>query len=88
MKNNISKPERILRIGSGLFLASLSLWGIKKVWMLSFLIPVATGLIGKCPLYSALGINKKKSVEDQANDYLPVQSDSEKAAGHPFVGVS
>jgi 5-bromo-4-chloroindolyl phosphate hydrolysis protein len=28
----------------------------------------------------------RKKVVDQANDYFPVQSDSERAAGHPLVG--
>lgn len=29
-----------------------------------------------------------KSVEEQANDYFPVQSPSERAAGHPLVGTA
>lgn len=29
-----------------------------------------------------------KDVEEQANDYYPVQSPSERAAGHPLVGTA
>ena len=89
MQKNIHQFERIARVAGGAFLSSMAFWGPKKPWMLSFLIPVATGLMGKCPVYSALGINTRaKTVDEQANDYFPVQSDSERAAGHPLVGAS
>lgn len=43
-------------------------------------------------LYSALRMNnrntKEQSVDEQANDYFPVQSPSERAAGHPLVGTA
>jgi hypothetical protein len=39
-------------------------------------------------LYLVLGRRTRKNVDEQANDYFPVQSTSERAAGHPLVGVS
>lgn len=91
MKLNISDPERVVRFGAGAVLSSLAFWGPKKPAYLVFLIPMATGFIGTCPLYSALGISTRTIGEkesDQANDYFPVQSPSERAAGHPIVGAS
>lgn len=89
MQKNIHPYERIARVAGGALLSSMAFWGPRKPWLLSFLIPVATGLAGKCPVYSALGINTRdNSVDAQANDYFPVQSDSERAAGHPLVGAS
>ncbi len=88
MKKNIHPFERLLRVAGGTFLASMAFWGPKKPWMLSFLGPVASGAVGTCPLYSALDISTRKDAEAQANDYFPVQSDSERAAGHPLVGAS
>ncbi len=43
-------------------------------------------------LYSVVRMNTRKkiekSVDEQANDYFPVQSPSERAAGHPLVGTA
>lgn len=89
MKKNINNVERVLRFSGGALLSSMAFWGPKQKWMLSFLVPTVTGIVGTCPLYSAMGIStlsEKKNVEEQANDYFPVQSDSERVAGHPFVG--
>lgn len=96
MKKNIHSSERILRIAGGLLLASLSLWGPKKKILITFLIPALTGVVGICPVYSALGIStrpkKEKAIDAevaaQANEYFPIQSPSEIAAGHPLVGSS
>ena len=91
MKKNIHRYERVARVAGGAFLSSLAFWGPKKPWFLTFLVPVATGFVGTCPLYSALNISTcstQKSAEEQANEYMPVQSFSEEAAGHPIVGVS
>lgn len=95
MIKNIHPYERVVRIGGGLFLSSLAFWGPRNKAFLSFLIPVGTGVAGTCPVYSAMGVStlpreqdKPQDVEKQANDYFPVESDSEIAAGHPIVGVS
>ncbi len=92
MQKNIHKYERVVRTAGGLALSSLAFWGPKKSLFLGFLIPVVTGLVGKCPLYSALGINTRKQEERQGeisdNEYFDKKSDSEVVAGHPIVGVS
>lgn len=87
MKKNIHDYERVGRVVGGVFLSSLAFWGPKKPLYLAFLIPIATGAVGTCPLYSALGVSTRKDPDTQANDYFPVQSTSEAAAGHPIVGV-
>ena len=98
MKKNIHDYERIGRVAGGLLLSSLAFRKPRRLGFLSFMVPVVTGLVGTCPLYSALGISTRPkedkpllssdSKEEQANDYFPVQSSSERAAGHPLVGVS
>jgi hypothetical protein len=92
MQRNIHDYERVGRVAGGLLLSSLAFWGPKNKWYLLSLIPAAEGLTGVCLFYKAAGINtrsfSKKSVEEEANDYFPVESSSEEAAGHPIVGVS
>ena len=88
MKKNIHDYERVFRFAGGAFLSSLAFWGPKNKGFLGFIIPMSTGLIGTCPLYSALGISTRKDIKDRDNEYFPVQSVSERAAGHPIVGAS
>lgn len=91
MKKNIHNYERVARVIGGAALSSLAFRSPGKKWLLAFLVPVVEGILGKCALCSLLGISTRsedKKVEDQANDYFPVQSQSERAAGHPIVGVS
>lgn len=90
MQKNISDKERIFRLVTGSFLASMAFWGPRKKWMLSLLIPALEGGFGVCLMYSALGLSTrdKKETDARSNRYFPVQSDSERAAGHPIVGVS
>ncbi len=92
MKKNVHDIERVFRVGAGLFLSSMMFWGPKKPIFGAFIIPMITGATGSCPMYSALNINTRSEmeidVEAQANDYFPVQSPSERAAGHPLVGTA
>ena len=61
MKANVGGIDKILRIVAGLVLLSLvyflksgdSLWW----WGLIGIVPLATGLMGYCLLYTVLGIN-------------------------------
>lgn len=52
-------------------------------WSL-LLVPMATGILFLFRRPNA----RAKSVEEEANEYVPIQSDSERAAGHPIVGAS
>lgn len=49
--------ERVLRVIIGLAVLSLVVVGPKTLWGLVGLVPLATGLIGSCPLYTLFGIS-------------------------------
>ena len=42
-------PYRALRVVMGLFVLSLIFWGPKSLWGLVGLLPLVTGLAGRCP---------------------------------------
>jgi hypothetical protein len=49
--------ERIMRIGLGVALLALVFVGPRTPWGYIGLVPLATGLLGSCPLYTVLGIS-------------------------------
>ena len=49
--------ERGLRVAVGLGVLSLAFVGPKTPWAWLGLVPVLTGLIGSCPLYTLFGIS-------------------------------
>ncbi|WP_019557635.1 YgaP family membrane protein [Thiomicrorhabdus arctica] len=53
---NIGLWDRIIRITLGLTLIGLAYFGIVGVWGYIGVIPLVTGLIKWCPIYSILGI--------------------------------
>jgi len=59
MKANVGGVDKILRIVVGLGLLSLILIleGNARWWGLVGIVPLATGLINFCPLYTLLGFN-------------------------------
>jgi hypothetical protein len=65
MTANIGTIDRIARIVIGLALiaAALGLFGpaYQAVWAWIGIIPLVTGLVGWCPLYSVLGIRTCKT---------------------------
>lgn len=54
---NEHPAERVLRVVLGLGLLALVFVGPKTAWGWIGLVPLATGLIGSCPLYSLVGIS-------------------------------
>lgn len=54
---NEGSVDRALRVLAGLAVLSLVFVGPKTPWGWVGLVPVLTGLIGWCPLYTVLGIN-------------------------------
>jgi len=54
---NEGNVDRVLRVIAGIVLISLVFVGPQTVWGWIGLVPLVTGLVGTCPLYSALGIN-------------------------------
>lgn len=56
-KTNEGTLDRALRVIAGSVLISLVFVGPQTPWGWIGIVPLATGLIGSCPLYSLLGIN-------------------------------
>jgi len=57
LKRNEGNLDRVLRIILGLVLLSLVFIGPMTPWGWVGIIPLATGLLGSCPIYSILGLN-------------------------------
>lgn len=49
--------ERIARVGLGVALVALAAMGTIGVWGYIGVVPILTGALGTCPLYSVLGIS-------------------------------
>lgn len=57
MKKNVGTIDRSLRIIIGIVLISLAFIGPQTAWGWVGVIPLATALIGWCPLYKIIGIS-------------------------------
>lgn len=57
MSTNEGTLDRALRVVAGLALLSLTVTGPQTMWGLVGLVPLATGLVGFCPLYRIFGIS-------------------------------
>ncbi|HZM35680.1 MAG TPA: DUF2892 domain-containing protein [Burkholderiales bacterium] len=59
MKRNVGTVDRVIRIVAGLVLLSLVfiVEGNARWWGLVGLLPLATGLVGRCALYMPLGLD-------------------------------
>jgi hypothetical protein len=53
---NEGTVDRAIRVVVGLAVLSLTIAGPHSLWGFVGLVPLATGLVGYCPLYSVLGI--------------------------------
>jgi hypothetical protein len=60
MTANEGTLDRAVRVVIGLALLSLTVVGPRTLWGLVGLLPLATGLLGVCPVYSILGISTCK----------------------------
>lgn len=56
LAKNEGTADRVVRVALGLALIALAATGT-SAWGWLGLVPLATGLLGSCPLYSILGIN-------------------------------
>jgi len=63
MKTNMGMIDRVLRIIAGVVLIGLTLAGTIGVWGWIGVVPLATGVVGLCPLYLPFGIKTCKSGE-------------------------
>ena len=59
-KTNEGTIDRVLRVIVGLALIAIVFVGPKTPWGWVGLVPLLTGLVGTCPLYSILGIRTCK----------------------------
>ena len=57
MKTNEGGLDRSLRVLVGLGVLALAFVGPKTPWAFIGLVPLLTGVVGFCPLYSLLGLN-------------------------------
>lgn len=57
MPQNEGSIDRALRVAMGLAGLSVVFVGPQTLWGLVGLIPLATGLLGSCPIYTALGLS-------------------------------
>lgn len=57
MTRNEGSLDRALRIAAGIALVGLAATGTIGLWGYIGVVPILTGAMGYCPLYSVLGIN-------------------------------
>ena len=57
MKVNEGNIDRGLRVVAGLVLIGLAATGTVGLWGYIGIVPLVTGAVGMCPVYSLLGIN-------------------------------
>lgn len=60
-KTNVGNVDRLLRLTLGVILIALVFVGPKTPWGWIGVIPLATGFLRSCPLYSLLGIKTCKT---------------------------
>ena len=57
LKTNEGTIDRFLRVTLGIVLLALVFVGPKTPWGWLGIVPLATGLLGSCPVYSIFGIS-------------------------------
>lgn len=60
MTRNEGTIDRVARVALGVVLLVLAMRGLYTPWTWIGVVPLLTGLVGTCPLYSVLGINTCK----------------------------
>ena len=61
LPNNEHVIERAIRVVLGLALLAMVFVGPKSMWGLIGLVPLLTGLVGSCPLYTLVGFSTCKT---------------------------
>ena len=54
---NVGNVDRLLRILVGVTLIGLAAAGVVEAWGYLGIVPLLTGFVARCPLYSLLGIS-------------------------------
>lgn len=55
MTTNIGTVDRMLRLGIGILLVALALFGVIGMWGWLGLVPIATAFLKFCPAYAIFG---------------------------------
>ena len=59
LKNNVGKVDRVIRIVVGIILVGNVFYALQSPIGWLGIILIVTGLVGKCPIYSIIGINTR-----------------------------
>ncbi|MDR7122328.1 DUF2892 domain-containing protein [Rheinheimera soli] len=57
MQKNVGGLDKIVRVSAGVVLIAFAVLDVIAPWGWLGVIPLLTGVVGVCPLYSLLGIN-------------------------------
>jgi hypothetical protein len=57
LPRNEGTADRVIRVAAGIAVLSLAFVGPQTAWGYLGLIPITTGLLGSCPLYTLLGMS-------------------------------
>lgn len=57
MNSNVGGIDRVVRVVAGVMLIALTLMGTIGVWGWVGIVPIVTGALGFCPLYTVLGFS-------------------------------
>ena len=57
LSNNVGTLDRAVRIGAGVLLVALAAMGTIGAWGYIGVVPLLTGVVGTCPVYSLLGLS-------------------------------
>lgn len=61
MIHNVGSVDRAIRIIGGLALIALAATGTVGIWGWIGVVPLATGILSWCPVYTLLGLNTCKA---------------------------
>lgn len=61
LPRNEAMWDRAMRVVLGVVVLSLVFWGPKSLWGLVGLVPLVTGLVGSCPVYTLCGMGTCKT---------------------------
>jgi hypothetical protein len=70
MTQNIGRVDRWVRAIVGVALILLVFYGPQTRWGWLGLIPLATSLVGWCPLYSALGMSTRRRAGLEGHSHM------------------
>jgi len=64
MKANVGSADRIIRFILGVIILALGFY-FKSWWGIIGIVPIITGFLNFCPVYSLIGVSTKKKIETE-----------------------